>query len=555
MKNFYLLGFIFVLVSCSSMPRNELSPRKPSSGENEDWDIFKSQNQSAFDRLRPKTEVADPQDNQVLPPDHTLPNKKLNLNKKRIGLSKTKQNQIPDQEDSFSAMASAYPVTNKPGYGENTRSVIGYTQSLEGWKYRAEAVRRGLIKGSEFWDKTKQELTDHGLSNWPLNPIISLQVTTADYEIYGVRFESTPGFYVTGNLYVPKNLSAPLPGIVVPHGHFGKWGGYARLLEENQILCAQLARMGGVVFTYDMIGWGDAQQLDHPDSYGWFGGANKKFKNGTPNNLLALQFWNNIRSLDFLVSLTQAQFSETDSDKRKSSEDALVDSSRIGVTGASGGATQSLYLAAADPRVSTASLVVMITAGFTGDDYCEDGMPVRKVPWWPDDYAVGQFMRNSNNTEIAATLAPKPVLVISDGDDWTKNFPNDDYPYMKKVWNLFEGADCEKCSDRAINVHLKNEGHDYGPSKRMATYRFLNIGLNLPRFSSVASISGNSLSFIASQNLVTAKNPEGVEVQNPELLKVGPMSSLSFKHWCPVGYSDNTGYCLSRPWDTVGHKP
>ena len=84
-------------------------------------------------------------------------------------------------------------------------------------------------------------------------------------------------------------------------------------------------------------------------------------------------------------------------------------------------------------------------------------------------------MHETNNTDIAALAAPRPQLIISNGKDWTKNVPEVEFPYIRNVYRLW-GAE-----DRVENLHLPNEGHDYGWSKRVGAYTFLarHLGLSL----------------------------------------------------------------------------
>jgi dienelactone hydrolase len=245
------------------------------------------------------------------------------------------------------------------------------------------------------------------------------------YAVQNVALESFPGFYVTGNLYTPLNLDPPYAAILSTHGHFG--GG--RFTENEQKRNGALAQMGAVVFAYDMVGYGESNQVDHK----------------MPIALL-LQTWNSKRVLDYLVSR----------------ED--IDTDRIGISGASGGGTQTFILSAIDSRIDVSIPVVQVSAHFFGGCVCESGMPIHK-----------SNKHQTNNVEIAALMAPKPQLIISDGADWTKNTPAVEFPYLKKVYQTF-GADLN-----IQNAHFENEQHDYGPSKRDAAYRFFSTTLKLPR--------------------------------------------------------------------------
>jgi len=292
-------------------------------------------------------------------------------------------------------------------------------KTAEAWKARAGEIRTQILRGA-------------GLEKFPekcaLNPIIGEKRVYDGYEVRNVAFESLPGVYVTGSLYTPVNVTGKLPGILNTHGHWSKPEDYGRYRADAQKRFAVMARMGAMVFAYDMVGYGQLAE------YGWVHKHPQTLK---------MQLWNSIRSVDFLLAMG-------------------ADPERIAVTGASGGGTQAFLLTAVDDRIAVSCPVVQVSAHFFGGCVCESGMPIHKNA----DF-------QTNNVEIAACAAPRPMLLVSDGDDWTKNTPMVEFPHIRYIYGLLGKA------DMVANVHLPNDKHGYDYNKRAAVYPFLAKYLGL----------------------------------------------------------------------------
>ena len=287
--------------------------------------------------------------------------------------------------------------------------------SVEEWQQRAAYLREHILASAGLLPMPEKT---------PLNPNTFGEVRYAGYTVAKVHFESLPGFFVAGNLYRPEG-DGPFPAILSPHGHWP----YGRL--ENSASASvpgraiNLARQGFVVFTYDMIGYNDSRQLTHT-----FGG---KRENLWGLSLAGLQLWNSIRAIDFLETLP------------------YVRRDRIGATGASGGGTQTFLLAAVDERIAAAAPVNMISLHMQGGCLCEN---------------IPGLRLDTTNVEIAATIAPRPLLMVSATGDWTKNTMEREYPAVRDIYALLGAA------DRVHALRIEAE-HNYNKASREAMYAWM----------------------------------------------------------------------------------
>lgn len=339
------------------------------------------------------------------------------------------------------------------------------SKSVEDWQPRASELRRRVLVSQGLWpmpEGAKLAPSVHGL------------LDMGDYTIEKVSFESIAGLYVTGSLYRPKNASGKRPGILCPHGHWneGRFHDQGRVNTRREIVrgaerfeeggrsplqsrCVQLARMGCVVFHYDMLGYADSKQLsfelvhrfakqrpemNHPTEWGLFSPQAESHL----QSVMGLQTYHSVRSLDFLASLPD------------------VDPTRLAITGASGGATQTFLLAAIDPRIAAAFPAVMVSTAMQGGCTCENACLLR----------VG-----TGNVELAALFAPKP-LGLTSADDWTREFSTKGMPELSAHYAMMGAPD---------NVQLANLvhfGHNYNYVSRSAMYSFINkhfkLGLEEP---------------------------------------------------------------------------
>src|SRR5262245_23725117 len=312
-------------------------------------------------------------------------------------------------------------------------------KTKEAWEARRKQLREQLLVATGLWPLPEKT---------PLNEVVHGKIERERYTIEKVFFASMPGHYVSGNLYRPSiRYSNPSPGVLFAHGH---WAG-GRFHDDGekaakasidaggepdmdrgryfmQALPATLAKLGFVVFHYDMVGYADSTAIKHREG---FTDAEAELRQ---QSFMGLQTWNSLRALDFLAS------------------QADVNAKKLGMTGASGGGTQTFILAAIDDRLASVFPAVMVSTGMQGGCVCENCSHLR----------VG-----TGNVEIAGVFAPKP-MACSAANDWTKEMMTKGYPELQQLYDLY-GA-----KDKVLVKAWLEYGHQYNVHARQMMYSWFS---------------------------------------------------------------------------------
>lgn len=333
-------------------------------------------------------------------------------------------------------------------------------ETLEAWEVRANQLRHQILVATGLWPLPEKT---------PLKEVLHGKVQRDGFTVEKVYFESVPNHYVTGLLFRPDRPAPAdgFPAVLCPHGHGGRLQdlgedgvrreiaqGFERFESSGRFpalaRCAQLARMGCVTFIYDMIGYGDSQQISYEVAHRaakqreeMEGDQQWGFYSLTAElrlqSLMGLQTWNSIRSLDFLEQLPD------------------VNPERMAVTGNSGGGTQTILLGAIDPRPIAFFPNGMVSTSMQGGCYCENCSLLRV---------------DTGNVELTALFAPRPAGMTA-VDDWTRDMMEDGYPELKKLYALYGKEQNVLCK---AYPHFP---HNYNYVTRGLMYQFFNRHMQL----------------------------------------------------------------------------
>ena len=278
----------------------------------------------------------------------------------------------------------------------------------------------------------------------PLNARITKTTDRDTYTIENVIFESRPGFLVTANLYIPKGITEPVPGVVgtCGHSHNGKAEAAYQSFSQG------LARKGYVVLIFDPIGQGERVQYSGDDLKSTIGvgvrehlhGGNQQFLVG--ENLSMWRAWDGIRALDYLLTRKE------------------VDPKRVGVTGNSGGGTMTTWLCGVEPRWTMAAPSCFVT---TFRRNMENELPADTEQCPPKVLAL-----ELDHADFLAAQAPNPVRILSkERDFFDVRGAREAYLRLKRLYKLLG-------NEENVSLFVGPTYHGYSQENREAMYEWFN---------------------------------------------------------------------------------
>lgn len=323
---------------------------------------------------------------------------------------------------------------------EERKERMGEISSRTDWQRRQKEVRQVLddIMGP-FPERT------------PLNARVTKTIDKADFSVEHVVFESQPGFHVTGSVFMPKGINGKLPVVIICSGHQADT--YRGEASQSRIL--NFVKKGFLVFAFDPVGQGERLEYYDPEKGSStigsstrehsYPGAQAFITGSSQANYMT---WDGIRSVDYLLTRSD------------------VDPSRIGITGGSGGGTQSAYIAAYDDRIYAAAPGNYIT-NFTrllqsiGPQDAEQNLP-------------RGLKMGIDHADLLSVRAPKPALIYATTRDFFS---------IEGTWETYREVKAQYSAlgtPDNFDITVDHAGHSSTEKNRKAVYAFFQMHLNNP---------------------------------------------------------------------------
>ncbi len=317
---------------------------------------------------------------------------------------------------------------------------IAELHSLSDWKHRQQRV-----------DSILRDIIGPFPERTPLNARITKRIAKEDYTIENIIFESQPGYYVTASLFIPKGLKGKSPAILDCIGHSN--ASYRRPIYQHEIL--NLVKKGFIVLAFDPIGQGERLEYYDPKTgKSIVGGSTHQHSYAgaqafiTGSSQARYEIWDGIRAIDYLLTRKE------------------VDPERIGITGISGGGTQTAYIAALDQRIVAAAPENYITSF---------KRLIQAIgPQDAEQNLYNEIARGLDHADLLEVRAPKPTLMITT----TRDF----FPIQGSIETAAEISGIYKAYNRESNFRMVMDDttHSFSRKNNESMYAFFQKYLDNP---------------------------------------------------------------------------
>ncbi len=293
----------------------------------------------------------------------------------------------------------------------------------------------------------------------PLNARTTGKIERDTYTIEKVIFDSRPNFPVTANLYLPKGKNFPLPAVIGTCGHSNS----GKAEPAYQSFAQGLVRQGYIVLIYDPIGQGERIQYLDSERKSRYGigvpehlhAGNQMFLTG--ESLSTWFVWDGIRAVDYLLSRSE------------------VDPNHLGVTGNSGGGTQTTWLCGVEPRLTMAAPSCFVTTFLHNME--------NELPADTEQCPKGALKLGLDHSDFIAAMAPKPVILLGQEKDFFDvRGLEESYMRLKQLYRLL-GA------EKNIQLFIGSGYHGYSQGNREAMYNWFNHVTNQPEVKTEPSLT------------------------------------------------------------------
>lgn len=321
---------------------------------------------------------------------------------------------------------------------DHRQSQIRDLETRADWENRQAYVRQTL-----------EEIVGPFPERTPLNPVITGTLNHEGMVIEKLYFESRPGYYVTAIFCYPENRTEPLPAILFCSGHAAE--GFRSTTYQTMIF--NYAKKGFAVLAFDPIGQGERIRYLDESGKPRLGSTIEHSYPGSQSFLVGISpanffIWDGIRAVDYLMTREE------------------VDPQRIGITGRSGGGTQTAYIAAMDERIHAAAPECYITTF--------DKLLKSKGPQDAEQNLKQGIAKGIDLADYIEVRAPKPTLLIGTTRDiFSIQGFRDVYQEAQKAYAAWDAED-------NLEFTEDDAGHASTVKNREATYRFFRKHLNHP---------------------------------------------------------------------------